>query len=106
MHIDWAFNQDAFFKRFNKSDGWGKSQRDAMIPVKVWWQMKYDIVKMANGEDKKSDAVVKGPLSLDPKENDAFVYKDRLYRVLTVNFPPSIYGEITHFSARVEEVAS
>ncbi len=106
MNIDWAFQQTAVFKAFIKSDGWGAPQYESPVTLKVWWSAKQRLIKAANGEERMSEADIKTPLLISPKENDVFVYEGKSYRVLNAGTPPSVYGEIGHRKVYVESVVS
>ncbi len=104
MYIDWAFNQPVIFRKYLGTDGWGEPQYEPDVNLKVWWSAKQKLISTASGEDRISEADVKTPLTIDPQENDVFVYLGRTYRVLNVGTPPTVYGDIGHRKVYVESM--
>ena len=107
MNIDWAFQQPVIFYKYIRSDGWGMPiYEDEPVELKVWWSAKQRLIRAANGEERMSEADVKTPLTIDPQENDLFIYLGKQYRVMSAGTPPTIYGEIGHRKVYVESVAT
>ena len=106
MDISWAMNQDAIFKPLLSRDGYNRPvytpEWDPLapcpeVPVKVRWQKSGKKIKLSNGEDVKADGEVWAPLSINPKEGDVFIYKDKAHEVIKIDEPVSVYGEPSYY---------
>lgn len=93
MNIDWSFQQQTEHIPVSGHSGWARAKTGPSTLLKVRWQFKQRLIKTGNGLEVMCDAEVWAPLTTHFKVDDRFRYEGKLYQIVSVGRPVSIYGE-------------